>query len=240
MKRILFIALFLTAAFAFGQSLGVLYENKVINTGDTIEANLSQYSPELQIDVDIFNKIDSALNVMVARENIDVVKGSDNYFCFELCVDSSVDTCAYAVEVAALDTLKELFNIHYAPKGNAGTSLIKYSVFVENDLNDMVYFFIRYNTQVGIKNNNLANVSLNAYPNPAGENVTVSYQLPENNNNTTYFVIKNLVGKTVYSSEINRSNDKMMINLSDLSSGIYFYSLEQNSKSLITKKLIVK
>lgn len=240
MKKFLFLALFLTATFAFGQTLGILYENKVVNTGDTIEINLLTTSPEMELDFDVFNKIDSAVNVMAARENIDVVKGSSNYFCFGNCFDDATDTCLFALELAALDTLEGELAVHFSPKGNAGTSLIKYSAYIENNLNDITYFYVRYTATVGVKNNEMANVSLNAFPNPASENVTVSYQLPENNSSATYFVIKNLVGKTVYSSEVSRSNDRMIVNLSDLSAGIYFYSLEQNSKSLITKKLIVK
>ena len=32
----------------------------------------------------------------------------------------------------------------------------------------------------------------------------------------------------------------MMINVSELTAGVYFYSIEQNNRALMTKKMIVK
>lgn len=240
MKKIIFLSLFLSISFAFGQSLRFMYEGEVIEPGDTIDYITVDLQNDNALEFDVINTSDKTLSVWAARENISTVPGSENYFCYEFCFDSSVDTSLYSMEIAAKDTLKNNFSAHYCANGNAGTSLIKYSVFVEDNLSDLTAVYVRFNAMVGINNNTAAHVSLNAFPNPASDNVTLTYQLPQGNMTPSYLVVKNLIGNIVMTEAMPQNSNKMMINVSELTSGVYFYSIEQNNRAILTKKLIVK
>ncbi len=111
---------------------------------------------------------------------------------------------------------------------------------MEDKLSDLTAVYVRFNAVTGVKNNSMSEVSLNAYPNPASDNVTIAYQLPQGNMAPAYLVVKNLIGKTVMTVPMPQASEKMMINVSDLTAGVYFYSIEQNSRALMTKKMIVK
>lgn len=240
MKKILFVFMFLASTFAFGQSLQIMYQGKALAAGDTIDIAVTSPYAETELYFDVVNLTEDTLIAWAARENISLVSGSDNYFCFGNCFDSATDTCVYGLDLNPKDTLKNEFSAHYTPKGNAGTSLIKYSVYVEDKLSDLTAVYVRFNAVTGVKNNSMSEVSLNAYPNPASDNVTIAYQLPQGNMAPAYLVVKNLIGKTVMTVPMPQASEKMMINVSELTAGVYFYSIEQNSRALMTKKMIVK
>ena len=93
---------------------------------------------------------------------------------------------------------------------------------------------------VGIKELSSAVSLLNFYPNPASTNGTIDVVLNENAK-MDISIIDN-VGQSVYSISVtgNVGSNKVDVNLSNLSAGIYFYQVKiANSKS-ITKKFIVQ
>ena len=118
-------------------------------------------------------------------------------------------------------------------------SLVKYTFFLTNNENDKISFYIAFGSGSSIRPSDMVKI-LNAYPNPASDNVTIAYQLPQGNMAPAYLVVKNLIGKTVMTVPMPQASEKMMINVSDLTTGVYFYSIEQNSRALMTKKMIVK
>ena len=142
MKKILFVFMFLASTFAFGQSLQIMYQGKALAAGDTIDIAVTSPYAETELYFDVVNLTEDTLIAWAARENISLVSGSDNYFCFGNCFDSATDTCVYGLDINAKDTLKNEFSAHYTPKGNAGTSLIKYSVYVEDKLSDLTAVYV--------------------------------------------------------------------------------------------------
>ncbi len=77
-----------------------------------------------------------------------------------------------------------------------------------------------------------ANLALNLFPNPAGEQVMVSTS--ENSISLTVF---NTIGEMVYNKS--NPNTKEIIALDQLTSGIYFVQIK-NKYSTLTKKLVIK
>ncbi len=78
------------------------------------------------------------------------------------------------------------------------------------------------------------------YPNPCQSEFYLS--LPDNFNYPEFkFEIKDMTGKEVKSTHINVTNDKVIrMNIQELESGIYFYSIEVTSdKKVFTGKLVV-
>lgn len=79
-----------------------------------------------------------------------------------------------------------------------------------------------------------------AYPNPAAESFTIDYELPENISNAIVS-LHDLSGKTIKQIELNGSTGRQQLNLpvGDLSSGMYFYSLEIDGNRQTTKRISV-
>jgi hypothetical protein len=111
--------------------------------------------------------------------------------------------------------------------------------------NDIVYVKIPTSDFVcvtGIKNvtqaTSLSNV--NFYPNPANANATIEVALSETAK--VDIAILNMVGQTIYSTTVNGNigNNKVDVNLSNLSSGLYFYQVKVGNSKAITKKFAVE
>lgn len=96
-------------------------------------------------------------------------------------------------------------------------------------------------TPTGVKHlTNTTFESLNFYPNPASTNATIDVVL----NETAKFdvTILNAVGQSVYSASVsgNTGSNKVNINLTNLSAGLYFYQVKVGNSKAITKKFAVE
>jgi hypothetical protein len=80
---------------------------------------------------------------------------------------------------------------------------------------------------------------LNVYPNPASDQITVSFFNPFNSE--IKITIIDMIGKSIYTNTINSEEgfNKTDINIAALTSGIYFIKVADSSSSTV-KKFIVK
>ncbi len=89
----------------------------------------------------------------------------------------------------------------------------------------------------------LTNEDINSfvlYPNPASENTTIAFNIVEKNKVSVlvYDVLGNLVSIISQNNEFEKGNNTVLLNTSNLSSGIYYISLEINGTKE-TKKLVI-
>jgi trimeric autotransporter adhesin len=90
----------------------------------------------------------------------------------------------------------------------------------------------------GINESNLNNESFTIYPNPTSHQITLEFELTETNN--TSIEIKNILGqivKTISNTTFTKGNNKIEIDVSEFTNGIYFVQL-QNGNQLINQKFI--
>lgn len=112
-------------------------------------------------------------------------------------------------------------------------------------LNDIVYVKIPVadldNVPIpnGVKELNETISNLSFYPNPASVNATIEVTLVENTKMDV--VILNSVGQVISSKSVNGfvGDNKVSIDLSSLSSGMYFYQVKTNNNKSVTKKFAV-
>ncbi len=76
-------------------------------------------------------------------------------------------------------------------------------------------------------------------PNPFKGVTTIDYTIPSDKTNAR-LVIYNLEGKALNSFALEAGDGQITINANDLSSGVYFYTLEDNGATLARQKMIVK
>ncbi len=101
------------------------------------------------------------------------------------------------------------------------------------------YYKITINPPIGLKENQNTTFDLQGiFPNPAVNETTVKYQLPKSG--SVKHMLYNALGKCVYSrtSDSKKGENELIIDVKNLSSGIYFYTSVFEGKSK-TKKLIV-
>ena len=91
-------------------------------------------------------------------------------------------------------------------------------------------------TDVGINESNIQNASLNIYPNPTTDQITIEFDATETK---SILEIKNVLGQTVYSEMLIDVSGKKSksIDVSNFSNGIYFLSIK-NEKGMMSKKFI--
>jgi hypothetical protein len=225
-------ALLLTMAFisslAFGQSL-------VLNKHSDQLSGLP--TDELVSTVTVTNVTGSPIDVKVRRIAISTVAGSDNWFCWDLCYDPIVNMSNGSKTIAANNGTNTDFTGHINNNGAEGVSVIKYCFYNVANQADSTCMEVTYNaTLTGVADASAIKIS-NPYPNPANDNVTFNYSLP--NANKAAVKIYNMLGALVKTSTITDPTGKLTINTSDLRSGLYLYDLQVNGRSMKTGKFTV-
>ncbi len=96
-------------------------------------------------------------------------------------------------------------------------------------------------TAVGIKDNKKEISTFNVYPNPSNGNFTVG--LHSNNSSTCNLIVTDLLGNKVFENNnlmLHEGVNKFDLAINNLSSGIYFVTLNSQTSNSITKKIIIE
>ena len=90
----------------------------------------------------------------------------------------------------------------------------------------------------GVSDNTKEELTVNAHPNPANDKVTVVFEL--NNTTDAQVIVKDLAGKQVIAETVNgkAGYNNVELNVANLNSGVYFYSVVVNGNAT-TKKLVI-
>lgn len=137
------------------------------------------------------------------------------------------------------------FSAHFTPALDEsynpieGCSMkVQYSFYVnEGDEPVVITIYFEYNT-VSVEDYSDARIFSNAYPNPAKNMVSFDYNMPSNTQSASV-AIYNMMGQEVVRQELKLGDSRANINVSDLTDGVYFYSLIVNNQAVKTSKLVV-
>ncbi len=234
MKKLYTVALFVvysTATFSQNQ----FFEFSNLQTNVWGDANYQMLGR-----ADIKNITNDTLYVKLKRYNVDVVQGSQSAFCWDLCYTPFTGESVNALMMEP-NVVKNNFYADFFPDGNAGLSKIKYCFFDQSNMADsaciMVYF---YASPTGVETMIYTDVNSvsQAFPNPASATAKLNYTL-RNNAGKARLEFYNMLGAKVKTLELQEKMASMEIQLSNLESGVYFYSLVVDEKTVDTKKLVV-
>jgi len=123
----------------------------------------------------------------------------------------------------------------YFSNNSTGYSKMQLKYFPQNNPDDYTLLIFEKGTS---SNDNITNAIFSAYPNPADDYITINYNI-ENYSNSQ-FVIYNILGTEIKKENLQNNSNKLNVDISDLNSGVYFYTLIADKKIINTKKLIVK
>ena len=240
MKKIsaLIIFLLVTVVCAYTQSLTLSDSSGAVANNSAV---FRTGHPEAEVDCFFFvhNTTTHSIDVLVKKVELGLVTGSINTFCWGLCFPPNVYVSPTSKTIAAGATDSSDFSGHYDPQGFSGISRIRYVFFNVADTTDSVCVNVSYSAfEVGIQNLSLHNGLSNAYPNPA--NSTVNFEYSVTSGTTANLIIRNVLGLVVKDAVLKNSSGRLQVEISDIPDGVYFYSLNVDGKTVVTRKLVVR
>jgi len=224
-------------------SLQLLTEDEeLIENGQTIIVDVTDLEAFETVSDEYFVRNNSTedLSVKMRIEAVELVEGADYSFCaLGSCYPPGISVTPREYEIAAETTVgaNGVFTGHYHPKTFAGNSLIRYTYFNVDDLNDTISFKISF-VDITAVNNIDEDAVISAYPNPASDVLYIDYNLKAIDNGQLN--VYNILGKKMISKEISSSNGRIELNVSDLSEGIYLYNFQSGNMKSKTYKVLVK
>ncbi len=193
---------------------------------------------ELVLSAKVANNASDTLFVKARRSLISGNFSSQNFFCWDACYDPSKSVSDIGLPIPNGASIDD-FTGHLRPNGFAGTTTIKYCFFNEESTGDSVCFIGRFETAaVGI-DDPAALSALILYPNPAADFANLSYTLPATPKNGRLEIL-NMLGSRITSMPVTNQTGLLTIPVSELESGIYFYSLVSDGQPQRTGKFNVK
>ncbi|MDR2084390.1 MAG: T9SS type A sorting domain-containing protein [Bacteroidales bacterium] len=121
----------------------------------------------------------------------------------------------------------------------SGTIKVLYEFYSDEFPNDISTLTITFN-------NGLTGIDIfeekyetSVYPNPVIDVANFVYRLPEGQTNAT-LTIMSYTGNKLREINLPKNQNKISVNLSDLPTGIYLYSINSGGKTIATNKLVVQ
>jgi hypothetical protein len=184
------------------------------------------------------NISDEIVAVRVRKEEVSIVEGSINYFCWDLCFEPPVFSSG--LMTLEPEETNSAFIAYLQPHGNNGMSTMRYC-FTNNVNTDEHCIDITFNvTPVSVeKVNPYKSFLSNVYPNPAVNSVNINYNLPAGAKEGT-IVVYNAIGIRVKEISLNKTSGVANIDVADLQSGIYNAALVINGKLDAAKRFVIK
>ncbi|MEX2380445.1 MAG: T9SS type A sorting domain-containing protein [Vicingaceae bacterium] len=256
MKRILLFTLSIFTSVAIYAQVSLYNDNSESIEGDTITfyhaIDTVHPYPEFEHKnfVNVVNETNDTIIIRVKREEILIIQGTKDYFCWGECYgavaagEKPVWESPDVVDFAPGDTGTgdNDLSVYIEPHNKTGEALYRYTFIDTSDMlgiNDQsiyVKYILSYLTSTKEKQAN--EVSFNLYPNPASNQVMLDFDKGLNQNLSVE--VKDILGKQIETVAVNSSAKKLQLDLSSYSKGIYFISVLDNQQIVKTKKLIVK
>ncbi len=237
---LVFLILFFFSFSASAQSFRVIHGSDTLYNGDETfvyeDTTLGKVSYAF---LDLHNTSMDDKAVQVRKQELSLVSGSENYFCWVQCYPPSVYETTVSLTVDAQTVIKE-FEGEYLANGNLGTSRIMYTFFDDDNPGDSVAVIVNYvGTGVAIEQPSYESELSAAYPNPADDQVSFKYNLPPSVKDARV-VIRNVIGKVVKEGALSGELGELTIDVSSLNDGVYFYSYILDEQTIITRRLVIQ
>jgi hypothetical protein len=139
------------------------------------------------------------------------------------------------VNAGAVDSVNFMGDLF--SNGYDGTSTVEYKFYDSNNPSDYTTASFTYVFgSVGIVENG-SRSQFEIFPNPASGEVKIAYNF--SGNSSSELRLHNTLGAVVSRSVIPSGQGVQTVTVSHLPAGLYYYSLFENGKSMLTKKLVI-
>jgi len=256
MKKLLFLSVgIFLSGLAFAQSSfqvtelagGAPYQSSYTFTTDTNDTNSPTFGTEFKItNTSSSSKIIKIRKVILSlATNTVTALNHDIYFCYNTTCFTPFTFYSYAT-IAAGASLPNGSGTSYGLRADMdhnkviGTSVARYTIYDSLNTSDSVNITMVYNitSGVGIKNDVNPVLAANVMPNPASDLVKFTYETA-NPAAALQLKVYNCVGKIVKTLDLDPASKSVLMDVSGLEEGFYFYSLLQQGKALTTRRLVI-
>ena len=249
MKKTVFTLMLLAvASIVSAQSLQFEHDGHVYENNEIVvcTAPLNIIGEMIQ-EMHLRNSSNETVSVMLRKEPLQEVEGTQNSFCWGLCVSPDVYVSPFPVDLDG-NTVSDdgALSFHYQVNPNytddpatciPGTTIVRYYAYPEREPENAVCIEIWFVYDAESVTENIPGIG-SAYPNPARSQV--HFDLQANGNENINVTVYNLLGQEVKSQLVNGSQSRISIAVDDLQPGIYFCSFQVNNEAVRTEKFIVK
>jgi hypothetical protein len=177
------------------------------------------------------------ISVKVQRIQNDTAAGHSSFFCWGgACFPAATTESPFFFNLnpGDVDTTLEA---KLDPLGHVGQSVVTYCFFDMDNPSDSDCVTFNFNaTAVGVDELSGNRALSVAAPNPADNYTVIGYATTAKN---VRLVISNLLGAVVKDLPLSDKQNSLVVSTSDLKTGIYIYSLQQESRIIASRKLIV-
>lgn len=247
-KKSIFTLVFLAViGWVSAQSLQFEFNGHVYAQNEVVICTYVEEWGEMIQDMQIRNLTDASQDIMISREIVQIVDGTENSFCWGNCFAPFVDVSprpqvleAGAVSEQGLLSFHQMLDPTYSgdPANFAvGTSIVKYFAYPASNEEDKVCIEIWFAYGAESIDENKISFS-HAFPNPASSVVRFNYQLPVAGNVSVS--VYNLLGQEVLSQQLEAMQGQAVLPVADLIEGIYFCNLKVDGRAVKTEKFVVK
>lgn len=178
----------------------------------------------------------TAKSIRMIRQEVSVLSGTSNYFCWEACYSPNTDTSTGNVILNPNGEFADMF-LDYAPSGQTGISTIRYLLQNVANSNDTASMLVHYNATPTSLNELSATPMLSAvFPNPASNQVAINYNISQTQSTIE---IKNLLGQVQRVLPVVAGSKNINISVADMPEGIYFVTLKSGGNIIDTKRLMI-
>ncbi len=189
----------------------------------------------------IRNMRSTPINLKCRRILNQLAEGHESYFCWDICYSPMVSASLDYITVPA-NGMNDQFYSDLKHFGKPGISKVGYEIFSTTNPNEVlarVMIEYRINTTTGLGKSLQVKPELSTpYPNPAAEATRIETRLPAGVERAT-LKIYDFLGKEVRSINVRGGNSSHIIEVNNLESGIYFFSLQIDAKPVATRRFVV-
>lgn len=231
----------IVTSFLSVQMLFVLGQSAtLVNPLTNIEATAATLTSagEMVAEWPVANLTSNAISIKCLREELNLVSGTQNYFCWGVCYGETTTVSVLAQNILPSDT-NDTFYAHYKPLGNVGQSDINYCFFNTADPTDRACHTVHYCFECTVETPEIENISqeiLFTGENPLQGLGLFNYALPHDSG---VLVLTDSNGREVKQTTLNGKTGQILLSANDLASGVYFVRVSSES-SLFTTKIIVE
>ncbi len=185
----------------------------------------------------ITNVSSTAKDIYVQRVTNNLAVNHNSYFCWAQCYAAQVSISPDFITIqpgANTDVFRGDVETNLTP----GTSIVTYCFYDGANIGDSVCVEYVYPTFTGLNDvPSGKNYISKAYPNPAAD--VANFYVNVEKSKSAQLKFFNMLGAQVKEVDVNNAKNSVKVNVTDLKSGIYFYSLWVDGKSTSTGKLMV-
>lgn len=221
-------------------------DGEVVN-GTTIHLSAEVAGMMQEIDMGLIAENTSGTERLmnVKRYETNVLHGTKNYFCWDLCYGernagvSPLWIGSDPIPMAAGDFANG-FHAYYKPMGIVGPSTFLYVWYDMDSPNDSTWveFIFEATEAVGVAEIGQVR-GFTAYPNPSmGGIITFDYELSAITPGVE-LAFYNMLGERKLVKTLTAAQGRLALNDDELGNGIWFAVLERQGKTLATKRLVV-